>query len=145
MSSKKATARDYGLPEIGNGNVAASLVRQRSDRADKAAEEEPAHGAAAPGLSRPNEDVGDIRPTEPTKPIVRIPDRETTLPEPVVRRAGRPKGPPSRRMHLAIDEKLAVYLNRAWRTHERPDGTLASGPADLVEDLLAEHRRRMAP
>jgi hypothetical protein len=46
---------------------------------------------------------------------------------------------------LAIDEKLAANLNRAWRTHERPDGTLASGPADLVEDLLAEHRRRMVP
>jgi hypothetical protein len=145
VSSKKATERDYGLPEIGNSNVAASLVRQRSDRTDRAAEEEPAHGAVPPGLSQANEDVGDIRPTEPTKPIVRIPDREPIGPEPVVRRAGRPKGPPSRRMHLAIDEKIAAYLNRAWRTHERPDGTLASGPADLVEDLLAEHRRRMVP
>jgi hypothetical protein len=46
-------------------------------------------------------------------------------------------------MHLVIDEKLAACRSRAWRTHERPDGTLASGPADLVEDLLAEHRRRM--
>jgi hypothetical protein len=47
-------------------------------------------------------------------------------------------------MHIALDEKLADYLNRAWRTHERPDGTLAAGPADLIEDLLAEHRRRAA-
>jgi hypothetical protein len=144
VSSKKATARDYGLPEIGGGNVAASLVRQRSDRTDRAAEEEPAHGAVLAG-SPANEEPGDIRPTEPTKPIVGVPDREPIRPEPVVRRAGRPKGPPSRRMHLAIDEKLAAYLNRAWRTHERPDGTLASGPADLVEDLLAEHRRRTVP
>jgi hypothetical protein len=144
VSSKKATTRDYGLPEIGGGNVAASLVRQRSDRTDRAAEEEPAHGAVPAG-SHANEEADDIRPTEPTKPIARVPDREPIRPEPVIRRAGRPKGPPSRRMHLAIDETLAVYLNRAWRTHERPDGTLASGPADLVEDLLAEHRRRMVP
>jgi len=47
-------------------------------------------------------------------------------------------------MHLALEEKLASYLDRAWRTHERPDGTLASGPADFIEDLLAEHRTKFA-
>jgi hypothetical protein len=46
-------------------------------------------------------------------------------------------------MHLAIENSLADYLDRAWRTHERPDGRYASGPADLVEDLLSEHQRRL--
>jgi hypothetical protein len=48
-------------------------------------------------------------------------------------------------MHIALDEKLADYLSRAWRTHGRLDGILAAGPADLIEDLLAEHRKRMVP
>jgi hypothetical protein len=111
-------SRDFRLPSV--ANVAGTLAKRPS--APPAEEERPPHTEL---VDEP------IKPTKPTK-----------LPSAAGRRGGRPKGAPSRRMHVAIEESLASYLDRAWRNHERADGSLAGGPADLIEDLLAEHRDR---
>jgi hypothetical protein len=132
--------QNFGLPAIGSVNVAASLVRSKAVRDSEQATDD---------LSKEEDQAAVFEPTvpsEPMKPTVGDAPPETSVrplaPVTELRRGGRPKGPPSRRMHLAIEEKMAKYLSRAWRTHERADGSLAMGPADLIEDLLAEHQLR---
>lgn len=119
--------RDFGLPAIGGG--AAALLQSHKTRAD--------HEEEVVREDRAAEPQNFVRPVIAASPV--------SQPSPTSPRGGRPKGPPSKRMHLSIEEGLANYLNRAWRMHERADGSLAGGPADLVEDLLAEHRHRHAP
>ena len=127
--------RDFGLPAIGGG--AAALLQSRKTRADREEEVVLEDRAAPREVVPPAEPQNFVRPVIAASPV--------SQPSPTSPRGGRPKGPPSKRMHLSIEEGLANYLNRAWRTHERADGSLAGGPADLVEDLLAEHRHRHAP
>jgi len=114
LASRRKTT-DYGLPEIGKLNVVAILVRQRSGRAIRAAQEEPAKGDAS--QSRPRHgDEGHQYTAHRTHKTHTFPPCNF-----LSGHTARPKGPPSRRMHIALDEKLADYLNRAWRTHERQD------------------------
>lgn len=80
-------------------------------------------GAIAAELANPTKPKGVNAPTKP---------QESNF-------GGRPRRDVTR-MHVSIDRELANYLERAWRAHERPDGSLASGPSAFVEDLLTAHR-----
>jgi hypothetical protein len=63
--------------------------------------------------------------TEPTKPNV----------------GGRPKRAGGySRLHITLDPELANYINEAWRTHRRTDGSYVNGPSGFVEDILVRYR-----
>jgi len=129
-------ARDFGLPSIGGGAAALLAPRRTNREEEDRREKAPLHVETQKPREQPV-----VAPHEASHAVAPLAPAATVEPA-IPSKGGRPKGPPSKRMHLSIEEGLAAYLNRAWRTHERPDGSLAAGPADLIEDLLAEHRGR---
>lgn len=133
-------SRDFGLPTIGGG--AAALLKPR-----RASREEERREEVMPRDEMPRPLESQIGAPDHLAPAIIPPPSPiaTTVTHAISpSTGGRPKKPPSKRMHVSIEERLAAYLNRAWRTHERPDGSLADGPSDLIEDLLSAHRLRNA-
>lgn len=84
-------------------------------------------GSIVTQLTRPKEATLSTKRDKPTKPT------EST------KATGRPRRSPYVRVHLTLDETVAHQLEEAWRTHRRPDGSLASGPSAFVEDLISAH------
>jgi hypothetical protein len=84
-------------------------------------------GSVTAELARPaaSRATGATEPTKPTKAGA----------------GGRPRRAASyARVHITLAEDLAQYVNDAWRTHRRSDGTFASGPSGFIEDLVARHK-----
>ncbi len=50
---------------------------------------------------------------------------------------GRPPRDPYKRVHVLLDENLFEIAEIAWRQHRRPDGKLATGLSQYIEDLIA--------
>jgi hypothetical protein len=85
-------------------------------------------GSVTAELARSSTAARPTGATEPTKPTK-------------AGAGGRPRrGVSYARVHITLAEDLAQYVNDAWRTHRRSDGSYASGPSGFIEDLVARHK-----